>query len=328
MPLARSAPERDDTPPTRRSVRRDGAERASGRRRWGSAVDAGRRVGADGGILSGMVLRLAGDLPILWRSPSSVQVGSEALAVVDDVTDGDTRLIAALASGVSESGFAMMARSAGVSEQRRDELLATFAPALAASATPGVERVAVLGDSALARSIAGLLAASGPLVAPEDAGLVVLVGDWVLAPADHTTWLNRDVPHVPVLAAERSVAVGPFVEPGDGPCLYCVQLARADDDDAWPALATQLLGRPAPELDVLARTEAAAFAARRVVERAAGRRFGGRSWRLDAAGVSERTWRQHPDCRCAAPAGIDWAAAPHRAAPAAPTTATGVDAPG
>lgn len=274
-----------------------------------------------------MVLRLADDLPILWRTPSSVQIGSEPLAVVEAVTDGDARLIAAVASGVSESGFAMIARSSGVSDARAAELLATLSPALATpSVVPGM-RAAVLGDSSLARSVAGLLGASDALAAPEDAGLVVLVGDWVLAPADHTTWLNRDVPHVPVVASERSVAVGPFVEPGDGPCLYCVHLARSDADAAWPALATQLLGREAPDLAPLARTEAAVFVARRVQERLTGRRFGGRAWTLGAEGVSELTWRQHSDCRCAAPAGIDWAAAPHRAPRAVPTTATGVDAP-
>lgn len=267
-----------------------------------------------------MVLRLAGDLPILWRTPTSVQVGSDAVAVLEGVTDGEARLLAALAAGVSASGFEMIATAAGVPADRADALLDALRPALAA-AVPRVGRVAVLGESPLARQVAGLFAAAGTLAPPEEAGLVVLVGAWVLAPADHAPWLNRDVPHVPVLVRERSVDVGPFVEPGAGPCLYCVHLARCDDDAAWPALATQLLGREGRELDAVTRVEVAAFVARRVGERLDGGRHPGVSWTLDdRGGVSERTWERHPDCRCAAPAGNGWATAHPRATRVVPTT--------
>jgi hypothetical protein len=280
------------------------------------------------GILSGMVLKLDPRYPILWRSPSSVQVGSEGVAILEEVSDGDARLLAALAAGVSESGYSMMARSAGVSSERADDILSLLSEALERPTPPLPMRAAVLGDSELGRAIAGLLAASGALCDAADAGLVVLVGDGVLAPADHTPWLSRDVPHVAVLAAETSVTVGPFVEPGSGPCLYCVHLARADDDEAWPALATQLLGRPATQLDPLARTEVASFVARTVLRRLEGAPGDGTSWRLDGrGGVSARTWARHPDCRCAAPPGTDWAAAPDPGVRAAPTTASAVGAP-
>ena len=280
------------------------------------------------GILSGMVLKLDTRYPILWRSPSSVQVGSEGVAILDEVSDGDARLLAALAAGVSESGYAMMARAASVSSERADELLGLLAAALEQPTPPLPMRAAVLGDSALGRAIAGLLSASGALCGVEEAGLIVLVGDGVLAPADHTPWLSRDVPHVAVLAAETSVTVGPFVEPGAGPCLYCVHLARTDDDEAWPALATQLLGRAPSPLDPLARAEAASFVTRKVLERLHGAPGDGTSWRLDGrGGVSARTWARHPDCRCAAPPGTDWAAAPDRDHRGEPTTASVVGAP-
>lgn len=275
-----------------------------------------------------MVLKLDPRLPILWRTPSSVQVGTEGVAVLDEVSDGDARLLAALAAGVSETGFDMLARTAGVEAARSAELLTLLSPAFERVAAALPVRAAVLGDSGLARAIAGLLAASGALCDVAEAGLVVLVGGAVLVPADHTRWLNRDVPHVPVLATETAVTLGPFVEPGDGPCLYCVHLARADDDPAWPALATQLLGRAPGELEPLVRAEAAAFVSRRVVARLEGTRSSGRSWRLDAAGgVSAREWARHPDCRCAAPPGTDWADAPRRGLHVVPTTATAVGAP-
>ncbi len=276
-----------------------------------------------------MVLKLDPRLPILWRTPSSVQVGSEGVAVLAEVSDGDARLLAALAAGVSESGYSMLARDAGVSNERADELLTVLAPAFESSVAGVVAKAAVLGDSALARAVAGLLTASDALCGPGDAGLVVLVGGAVLAPADHTPWLSRDVPHVPVLAAESSVTVGPFVEPGVGPCLYCVHLARTDEDAAWPALATQLLARPTMEQAPLVRAGAAAFVARQVLRRLGGATGDGTSWRLDVGGgVSARRWTRHPDCRCAVPPGTDWAAVPLPARLAGPTTATVVGAPG
>ena len=136
----------------------------------------------------------------------------------------------------------------------------------------------------LARAIAGLLDGVGLLGAPDDAALVVLVADWVVSPADHLPWLNRDVAHVPVVVSERAVTVGPFVEPGLGPCLYCVQLARTDLDPAWPAIATQLWGRAPRELDRLATAEVAAF-----VTRDAADATGGGAGRRAIVAASRRT---------------------------------------
>ena len=274
-----------------------------------------------------MVLRLDSEWPLLWRSPSSVQFGSDEPAVVlSEVTEGEDRLIAALAAGVSESGFAMLAESLEVSPDRSQALLEVLAPVLARESESPSRRAAVLGDSALARAIAGLLSASGVLGSPDDAAVVVLVADWVVAPADHLPWLNRDVPHLPVVVSERSVTVGPLVEPGIGPCLHCVHLARVDEDAAWVAIATQLLGRAGTELGSLAVVEAAAFVTRRVLNRLAGPAEVGMSWRLSGGAVSSREWGRHPDCRCAAPEGTDWAAARDRADRAAPTTASAVGA--
>lgn len=259
-----------------------------------------------------MVLRLASDLPMVWRSPSSVQFGTdEPVAIVEDVSEGEDRLIASLAAGISETGYAMVARSVGVDAESADRLLAAVAPALEVPPASAPRCVAVFGDSSLARTIAGLLDSLGLLGAPDGASLVVLVADWVVSPADHFAWLNRDVVHVPVVVSERAVTVGPFVEPGVGPCLYCVQLARTDRDPAWPAIATQLWGRAARELDRLGRAEVAAFVVRSIQKRLSEGPGAALSWRLDPGGaVSATQWQRHPDCRCAAPAGTDWAAVP------------------
>jgi hypothetical protein len=265
----------------------------------------------------------------LWRSPSSVQFGSDEPAVVlSEVSEGEDRLIAALAAGVSESGFAMLAESLEVSPDRSQALLDVLAPVLARETESPSRVAAVMGDSALARSIARLLSASDALGPVENADLVVLVADWVVTPADHLRWLNRDVPHLPVVTSERAVTIGPLVEPGLGPCLYCVHLARVDEDPAWTAIATQLLGREGRELGSLEVAEAATFATRRVLARLSGDGEVGMSWRLSGGAISAREWRRHPDCRCAAPEGTDWAAVPDRADRGAPSTLTAVAAPG
>jgi hypothetical protein len=274
-----------------------------------------------------VVLRLDPGWPLLWRSPSSAQFGSDEPAVVlDEVSEGEDRLIAALAAGVSESGFAMLAESLEVSPERSQALLDALAPVLARETESPSRVAAVLGDSALARSVAGLLSASGVLGSPDDADVVVLVADWVVAPADHLRWLNRDVPHLPVVVAERSITVGPLAEPGVGPCLHCVHLARVDEDAAWVAIATQLLGREGCEVDALAVVEAAAFVARRVLDRLSGSGEFGMSWRLSGGAISSRKWWRHPDCRCATPEGSDWAAVPDHVDRDVPTTVSTVGA--
>ena len=277
-----------------------------------------------------MVLRLDPRWPLLWRSPSSVQFGSdEPAAVLDEVSDGEDRLIAALAAGVSEPGFAMLAESLEVGPDRSRTLLESLSPVLSREHPAPARVAAVLGDSPLARSIAALLSASGALGSVDDATLVVLVADWVVAPADHLRWLNRDVPHLPVVISERAVTVGPLVEPGVGACLYCVHLARVDDDPAWVAIATQLLGREGRTLGSLETAEAAAFVTRRVFARLANDGESGMSWRLgDGGAVSAKAWGRHPDCRCATPEGSDWAAVPDRADRDATTTASVVGARG
>ena len=270
-----------------------------------------------------MVLRLSPDLPILWRTPSSVQFGSEPVVVLDEVSEGEDRLIASLAAGISDTGYAMVARSVGVSPEDADRLLAAVTPALETPTASIPASVAVLGDSGLARAIAGVLDGVGLLGAPDDAALVVLVADWVVSPADHMTWLNRDVTHLPVVTTERAVTVGPFVAPGLGPCLYCVQLARTDLDPAWPAIATQLWGRAPRELGRLERAEVAAFVVRKLQTQLADGPGDATSWRIaDDGEVSVTEWGRHPDCRCAVPAGIDWAAVPSDPAEQRPAETT------
>ena len=260
-----------------------------------------RRRSRHSGHTAAVVLQLADGLQLVWRTPHSVQLGVDPRRVIFDRVDAPfERLLSALATGVSRTGFDMMARAAALDP---DGLLERLAPALA-SPEPTAP-VGIVGAGPLADELRRQLGDSA------DPRLVVLVADWVVAPEDHGSWLRRDIPHLPVVAGDGGIEVGPLVVPGSGPCLYCVHLARADADPAWPAIATQLWGRPAPRLTRTAVVEAAAFAARRVASPSSL----GTSWWIDAhdGAVSERVWERHPECRCAAPPESDWAPAADRA---------------
>jgi bacteriocin biosynthesis cyclodehydratase domain-containing protein len=279
-----------------------------------------------------MVLRLSPDVPVVWRNPFDVQLGvDDVRLVLRDVSPGQERLLAALTSGVSEAGYAMIAKSASVETADADALLAALATDLVFPAAAEAPRVGVLGAGPVATGLAALLAdpaASGP---PDFA---ILVADWVVSPADHGAWLRRDIPHLPVVLGDGGATIGPFVEPGVGPCLHCVHRTRADADPAWPAIATQLWGRPAPTLDPLTVAELVAFAARRIRQRVARGATpvaveSAPSWRLAAAdgSVSERFWSRHPECLCAAPQESDWVPEAGLAAPPWPRRARVAAAP-
>jgi bacteriocin biosynthesis cyclodehydratase domain-containing protein len=284
-----------------------------------------------------MILRLDPRLPLVWRTPTSVQLGVDPVVVVlDDVTDTDERMLAALVVGVSDSGLAMVA---GARTAERDSLLAALAPALSdPPMAPVTGTVAVHGSESLVAAIAATLAHSGiDVVTGPDAAsladqrptLAIVVGHYVLPPEVHGLWLRRDVPHLPVVLGDASVMVGPLIEPGAGPCLLCLELHRRDLDAAWPAIATQLLGRRSRVENPVLVMEGAAAACRTALERLAGGTAAATSLRIDAAtGRREmRSWQPHPECGCSgiahllgrepAPSpgrpGTDWANAARRA---------------
>lgn len=56
-----------------------------------------------------------------------------------------------------------------------------------------------------------------------DPGLVITVGTH-LPRLRAMDWLRRSIAHLPVIARSGSVAIGPMVVPGAGPCLTCIRL--------------------------------------------------------------------------------------------------------
>jgi bacteriocin biosynthesis cyclodehydratase domain-containing protein len=135
----------------------------------------------------------------------------------------------------------------------------------------------------------------------------------VLAPTSSVVppeWLGRvrHRPHLPVVIRETTAVIGPFVVPGETPCLRCVELTRGDRDPTWPVLAAQLIGAtPSVEpSDIALASAAASIATLHVL-----------AW-LDASGgppstfggtlelsltdlrLRRRTIAAHPGCGCGA----------------------------
>jgi bacteriocin biosynthesis cyclodehydratase domain-containing protein len=260
-----------------------------------------------------MVLKLDPRFPLVWRSPTSLQFGVSAPRVVlHDVTSADERMIAALGVGVSESGLAMIAASAGAPTESVGALVGLLAPVFESASPVAGGRVTIVGSGQTPALIADFLRDAGVVarrVAPDDAtaepcDLAVAVGHFVLAPRLHGAWLRLDVVHLPVIIADDSASVGPMVEPGLGPCLYCLQRYRTDADPAWPAIAAQLWGRVSAAETRRVAAEVAAIASRVVVERLQRARASSahRSLHLDFATgkVSDLEWLPHPACGCIA----------------------------
>ncbi len=235
-----------------------------------------------------MVLKLDPIWPIVWRDPHTVQVGVDRpVAVLEQLTAEQERMVAALVAGVGRSGLDMIDGPAAA-----DAMLARLGTALIGEPVQPAG-AAVFGAGRTADRLRSVLAATGTPV--------VIVAHYVIAPDLHSRWLRRDLPHLPVVYGDSIVRIGPFVEPGSGPCLYCLELHHTDADPAWPAIASQLLGRRAHTETDLVAIEVAATVARLVARRSASDPGAARSIELDVSSgeTSEREWARHPDCLCA-----------------------------
>ncbi len=129
----------------------------------------------------------------------------------------------------------------------------------------------------------------------------VIFGNYVLEPERRGRWLRRDIPHLPVVYSDVSVALGPFIEPGYGPCLYCLELHRRDTDESWPALASQLLGKSSSAQTPFVASETAVLATRILYQRirnGAARTAVSVTLNTESGELSRREWHAHPECAC------------------------------
>lgn len=291
-----------------------------------------------------MILQLNPRIPLVWRTPDTIQIGVDRpLGVFPGMTTALERVVVALRAGVPRSGALLLGQDSGASEAEINALLRTLRPALldAAGIAPSWAEPAVVcvdGCGPTTDRIRSMVGDLGVTIAPDapagpPAALAVIVGYYVLEPERHGRWLRRDIPHLPVVFSDTEIRVGPLVEPGTGPCLYCLELAHIDADPAWPALAVQLLRRDAPTETPRRSIEVAARVAGIVQDRlrAGTSPLAGASLAIDAQTgvVRRRAHRPHERCACQAPPGNVTALAESAvASPRRPSSAATVGAPG
>lgn len=260
-----------------------------------------------------MMLRLDPAIPRVWRDPRTLQFGVDPVrAVLVEVTPAVEHLVSALAIGVPDTGYRALADAQRLTARDRQRLLEQLTPCLVPDATHRSrmqKQVVVLGTEASAHELARML--DRLELRTDDlsrAHLAVLVASHVVPPSDHRPWLQRDIPHLPIVVTETATTVGPLVVPGASACLHCVGLYRRDADPAWPAIASQLSLLTPPEPNPLRTASAVRLAAGMVVAALGGAPDTGRQWRLsgDGSEVSERQYQPHPGCRCAARPESDW----------------------
>ncbi len=200
--------------------------------------------------------------PLLWRSPTSLQLGvAPVLAVLPQVSGVAESVLAALRTGASRAELDLLGPSEAVGallERLRPALMTVRddRPAPVRPTRPRPAPVDVEGPDDLVRSIGGGLRLlghldrrtaaagdSGDSGVPGVVGVVVLAAHHVLSPHRAARWMARDVPHLPVIVLDQAAVVGPLVVPGSTACLRCVDEHRLDDDQAWAAIGAQLLRR-------------------------------------------------------------------------------------
>jgi hypothetical protein len=242
-------------------------------------VMIGRSAGADGAEISTLIADLA---PALNTTNGKTN-GSTGSA-------GNTAPPTVLLVGTGLDGSTLML----------DQLAAVLAAANVRV------RIAANASTVMAHHDAAtdtVLAGSGPTGdGAIDCDLAIAISHYVLAPALRGVWLRRDIPHFNVNFSDTRVELGPVIEPGNGPCLYCIERHRTDDDDAWPAIISQLWGRrsalesPAIVGEVVA--VVARMAIRRLAEQPASPPFS--TLEIDAltGERSDREWSIHPECGC------------------------------
>lgn len=230
----------------------------------------------------------------LERRTGEVQFGvMGGGAVIDGLSDPEATLLRRLDGTLSLSASFDEARRLGVEAARWRQLLDLAhrldlleePPLLPVSERDVPGHVLVDGVGGLAGECAQLLRRCGvarvthgrtavdvALAAPHLAhpDVVVLVGQDALDPRRGDPWLRLRIPHLPVVLCGPRAQVGPTIDVGaTSPCLWCLDLHRADRDEEWPTLLAQVCGpgttltdppSPRPEPPELAQLVAGAVA--------------------------------------------------------------------
>lgn len=222
------------------------------------------------------MLQLDPAYPVLWRSPTVLQFGLDAVVVIDDPAPWQERLLRELEQGIAEAAWEPTALALGAPRGAAREFVGLIAPAL--MRPPSARRRIILQVSdpfpaAQSDAVAAGLRSTGldveqrtwfgaqtPSAHHVDA--TVVLAHHLIEPRRVAALMAQDMPHVPIVFTGGAADVGPLVVPGQTACLACIAEYRRDDDPTWPHVAAQLIGRSLPEVATSLGLEAGITAAR------------------------------------------------------------------
>ena len=247
--------------------------------------------------MSSPVLRLDPALPLVWRTPDTLQVGIDpVVAVIPQVADAALPLVEGLRAGVTPSGAAMLAAHGGLEDSERESLLTRLRPALRPSVQLTPLALSLRGQSSHRTLIAQHLTLLGHDVSETASSRErIIVANYVLNPAEYREGMSHDIPHTPVIFMDQAVRVGPRVTPGVGPCLQCLWQHEVARNPHHQAVMSQLWNSQAPT-DTPAMTLHAVWAALTLINR----QKPGEIIRIDAHSGQWRTFTTaaSPECLC------------------------------
>jgi molybdopterin/thiamine biosynthesis adenylyltransferase len=133
-----------------------------------------------------------------------------------------------------------------------------------------------------------------------------IISHQAIEPRRYVQWLNRDVPHVSISFETDRASVSPLIVPGRGPCLYCLEQARTDEDPSWPVIASQLVANESRLDDSASRLFCAGLAIQKLLAhlddiggfRQTEKELVGYQLHLATGVVSEFRWSEHEACSC------------------------------
>ena len=206
--------------------------------------------------MSSPFYRLSSDVPIVWTSPDSIQLGVDPpRATLEWVPDGAESLLYALQCGTSESGLFMLARDRGIGSDWVEALISTVNRLRRVPTAPRAKHWAMWSVSEAAEALTTLARYSDfPVrktqeiavdISPDCQGILV-VADYLIHPHWIDLLARENLPHIPVVFTDQSVTVGPLVRPGKTPCLTCLESRRRDSTPHWLEVSSQLWGKRSP----------------------------------------------------------------------------------
>lgn len=232
-------------------------------------------------------------LHVVRRDDRHLQVGVDPpWRVVLPDEPGVRRLLDALADGRP---------AATETDAEHRALLALTRAGMLADPAPAVRRtVAVHAAGDVADEAVRVLRAAGCEVGDGPVALVLSSGE--VARADADAHLRDGRAHLLVAASARGWTLGPFVVPGAGACLRCVDAHLGEQDPRRALVVEQLAGLAAAPHDPALAAVAVAWAVRDVLTHLDGGQPSTWSATVDLGPdlrPLRRSWSRHPHCGCA-----------------------------